>query len=419
MTTLAPQSCTRQRFSNGKTLPVRLLATAFFFATAFLTAAAAVPVTFLLPGKNLEAARVKLAGGDTALQPALEKLRREADKALKSKPESVMDKPRAAASGNKHDYFSYGPYWWPDLSKPDGLPYIRRDGEVNPDSKKGTDNYAFVRTGSAIKTLGLAYFFTGHEPYAAQTVLLARGWFLDAATKMNPHLDYAQAIPGINNGRGIGIIETRTIATISDSLALLGSSPAWTDGDRSAYRDWLKAYAHWLKTSANGIDEQDELNNHGTWYDVQAAYLALALGKNDEAKNILTTGLKLRLTAHVQPDGAQPRELVRTKSLEYSIFNLEALFSCAQLGDSAGVDWWKYSTTDGRNLRAALLYLASYADPARPWPKKDVVEADRARLLQLFASYLAHREDPVFQKALADHAPTDPVGEWRLLWAAP
>ena len=52
------------------------------------------------------------------------------DLSLSDGPWSVMDKQHVPPSGDKHDYMSLGPYWWPDPDKPDGLPYIRRDGEV-------------------------------------------------------------------------------------------------------------------------------------------------------------------------------------------------------------------------------------------------------------------------------------------------
>lgn len=362
--------------------------------------------------------RARLTRGDASLQPVLAQLRKDADAALKIKPPSVLDKPSIAASGDKRDYFSYGPYWWPDPTKPDGLPYIRRDGELNPASKKGTDDAAFDLVVDSVQTLGLAYFFTAHEPYAIQAARIARTWFLDPVTGMKPNLDHAQAIPGITKGRGIGIIESRDLGRVADALALLGDSTAWTAADRTAFTTWLEHYLHWLLTSANGIDEQDELNNHGTWYDVQAAHLALVLGKKEEARKILTTGLTFRLAAQIEPDGKQPRELLRTKSLDYSLFNLEALLLCAQLGGEIGVDWWNHTTTDGRSLQAALVYLAPYIDPEKTWPKKDLGDVDRTRLLPLFAHYLAHRDDPAIRAHYEKFAPsTAPTARWRLLWS--
>ena len=336
-------------FITAGTFRHLVLATFTLLHPAILSAGTASGV-YLLSPKNLEATRARLAKGDASLQPAFEKLKAEADKALKMKPLSVMDKPRPSISGDKHDYFSYGPYWWPDPTKPDGLPFIVHDGKVNPENRKGTDKVPFDRTCDAIETLGLAYFFTGHEPYASHAALLARTWFLDPATRMNPNLEHAQAIPGRSHGRGIGIIESRVLPRAVDGLALLDASPAWTTADQQAFATWLADFHHWLLTSDHGRKEQQERNNHGTWYDVQAGYLALALGHADEAKKRFTDGLSRRLATQIEPDGSQPHELNRTKPLGYSLFNLEAFLNCAQLAENVGVDWWHYATTDGRSL---------------------------------------------------------------------
>jgi len=383
------------------------------------TSPATGPKVLLWDASALRAARSSLSRGEPGLQPALVQLRAEAARALQLAPPSVMDKLLMAASGDKHDYFSFGPYWWPDPARPGGLPYIRRDGEVNPDSKKGTDDTAFGRMGEAVATLGLAYWFTGEEQYAQKAAALVRVWFLDPATRMNPNLEHAQAIPGVNDGRGIGIIESRHLTAICDALALLGDSPAWPAGDRAAFRQWLDTYYGWLTNSGHGRDEQGERNNHGSWYDVQASYLALALDRPAEARQILTDGLTRRLAHQVRPDGAQPLELARTKSLDYSLFNLEALFDCAALAEHVGLDWWRFTTPDGRSLRAALAYLAPYADPAKPWPKEDLHAADRSRLLPLFTRYLRHVDEPIFHTLLERFSTTeDRAGRWRLLLAS-
>lgn len=50
----------------------------------------------------------------TLYAPAVKTLLRDADKALRMTPPSVMDKTMTADSGDKHDYMSMGPYWrWP------------------------------------------------------------------------------------------------------------------------------------------------------------------------------------------------------------------------------------------------------------------------------------------------------------------
>ncbi len=380
----------------------------------------AAPRVYLWDAASLLETRAALGRGETSLQPALTKLRAEAERALKLRPPSVMDKSLRPASGDQHDYFSFGPYWWPDPTKANGLPYIRRDGDVNPTSRKNTDDTAFGHLSEAMQTLGLAYWFTTDERYAQKAAEMARVWFLIPATRMNPNLQHAQAIPGINDGRGIGIIESRHLTTIQDALALLGDSPAWTTADRAAMTAWIAEFYTWLTTSPHGLDEQGELNNHGTWYDMQAAHLALVLNRPAEAKKILATGLTRRLAYQISPTGAQPLELARTNSLNYSCFNLEALFSCAQLARHVGIDWHHYTSPDGRSLRAALTYLAPYVDPAKVWPKQDLLAADRSRLVPLLHVYLQQHTDPQLRELYTKFSATSPANaRWRLLAHAP
>jgi hypothetical protein len=132
------------------------------------------PRVLVLDGPALATARARAAAGDKEYADAVADLRRDADKALKAGPFSVVDKKETPPSGDKHDYRSVGPYWWADPSKPDGKPHIRRDGEVNADQK--------------------------------------------------------------------------------------------------ALEGWFREYLKWLRESKNGKEEEEKAgNNHGTWYDAQAA----------------------------------------------------------------------------------------------------------------------------------------------------
>ena len=388
---------------------------------AGLTAAGAAegPRTIALRADALLAAQAELARGDPRLAAPLAQLRAQADQLLRRNPASVLDKTHTAASGDQHDYFSFAPYWWPDPQKPDGLPYIRDDGKVNPAARKGTDRTAFGDTCTAVETLGLAFWFTGDERYAQKAATLTRTWFLDLATRMNPNLEHAQAIPGINHGRGIGIIESRGLLPLIDGLALLAGSPAWTARDAAAMTAWLAAYYGWLTTSKHGRDEAAAENNHGSWYDVQVVALALALGRTADAKKILAAAPAKRIARQIEPDGRQPLELERTKSLSYSLFNLEALLLLARFGENVGVDLWAFSTADGRSLRAALRYLAPFADPAKRWPKQDIEVADRVRLLPLLVEALRHGDDPQFRQPLLNFGRRAALAErWRL-WSPP
>ncbi len=333
---------------------------------------AAAPRVLTLRADALLSVRARLRHGDPELQRALEALVTQADSALHVGPISVMDKKRVPPSGDRHDYISLGPYWWPDPSKPGGLPYIRKDGLRNPEIQQDYDSPRLKRLTAAVNTLALAYYFTGNERYAQHASVLLRAWFLEPATRMNPNLEYGQGIPGITAGRGIGIIETHQLPRLLDDVALLQGSQSWTARDEQGMREWMSAFLKWLQTSKNGRDEFAARNNHGSWYDVQTAGLALFLGRTDEARRILETSKEHRIAVQVKADGSQPLELERTRSLHYSAFNLEALMQLAEIGRKVGVDLWHYEATSGGSIRKALDYLAPYTTAANRWPYQDI-----------------------------------------------
>jgi Alginate lyase len=331
--------------------------------------AAPTPAASLLvaDGQHLADVRTRLST-DASVKPALQALEEDANKALGLKPMSVMDKGVTPPSGDKHDYMSQAPYWWPDPAKPNGLPYIRRDGDRNPEINKITDRDNLGRVCNSIWTLGLAFYFTERDQYAAQAARLARAWFLDSATRMNPHLKFGQGIPGINDGRGIGIIETRDLVPMLDGIRLISGSPHWTAADEAGLQSWMRAYLSWLIDSPHGKDESRNGNNHETWYDVQVAGLALSTGQKALAASTLE-GSRNRIGRQFEPDGRQPRELERTRSWDYSEFNLRAFFDLADIGRRhANVDLWSHRTADGRSLRQGLDYMVQFASGSKKWP---------------------------------------------------
>lgn len=373
---------------------------------------------FCLDPVRLAQSKASVRRGDKSLQPALEKLRAEADDALKAGPFSVMDKPQTPPSGDKHDYMSLGPYWWPDPNKPDGLPYIRRDGRVNPETRTtDTDRPAFGQMADAVETLTLAWYFTEHRPYAEHAARLLRVWFLDEATAMNPNLEFSQAIPGRTLGRDIGIIDTARLTRIVDAIGLLESSDAWTQADRSGMRRWCTEYLKWLRTSKHGLGEEKQPNNHGTWYDAQVVSLSLFLGEAASARKILEQVMSRRIDKHIEPDGRQPRELARTKSLGYSTMNLDGLFRLATMGQKAGVDLWNYQSSDGRSLRKALDYLAPYADPEKKWLHEQIAEYSPAGLLALLRRGSIVYRDRKYEALIAKMPAAETVADrTNLLW---
>ena len=65
-----------------------------------------------------------------------------------------------------------------------------------------------VRLSLQVPALAAAWRITRDTRYADHAARHLRAWFVDAATRMNPHLLYSQAIHGRVTGRGVGVIDT-------------------------------------------------------------------------------------------------------------------------------------------------------------------------------------------------------------------
>ena len=347
------------------------------------------------------------APSDESVAKALKKLITDADKALAVTPPSVMQKSKVPPSGDKHDYMSIAPYYWPNPATKDGLPYVRKDGKVNPESREeaANDTLRARLVGTTVETLALGYYFTGEEKYAEHAAKVLRTWFLEPATKMTPHFRFAQAIPGVNDGRGTGILEARGLADAADAAILLVGSKHWSAADQQALLAWGVVYFEWLTTSKNGLDERAAKNNHGTWYDVQAAKWALVLGRKDQAKEICAEAASRRIGVQIQPDGKQPLELVRTASFSYSCFNLRALSALAGLGEHAGVDLWKHRSADGRSLVAALDFLVPYLGKnPKPWTMQQIHESNDDDVLPVLRAAALATADDRYESLLKEYS---------------
>ncbi|MFI5132601.1 MAG: alginate lyase family protein, partial [Chitinophagales bacterium] len=302
-------------------------------------AAAQSPRVFVMNAGRLMEIKTKIQRQDRAVIPLIDSLKKQADGLLTMKPVSVMDKLFVPVSGNKHDYMSQAPYFWYDSTKPNGLPYMRKDGQRNPEINKITDRTYLGRLDEACRVLSLAWYLTGEEKYAEKATTLLRTWFIDEATKMNPHLDYGQAVPGVNTGRGIGIIETVALISIADAAGILSLSASWKPEYHRALQQWYSQYLNWLLTSKNGTDEHKAKNNHGTWYYAQVIDFALFTGDKSKALELAKES-KARLDSQLTKEGQQPLELERTNALGYSTMNLRGWFTVATLAEKTGVDMW-------------------------------------------------------------------------------
>ncbi|UKD58351.1 alginate lyase family protein [Amycolatopsis sp. FU40] len=337
-----------------------------------------VPDPVVLDGLRLAGNKIGLMAGNPTLRTSLSNLLKQADDALTKGPWTVVDKERVPPSGDKHDYLSLAPYYWPSQPKtpenPQGCPYVDRDGQVNPEMKNVPDKAERLVAFNSIYQLSLAWYYTGKAEYAQRAALDLRTWFLDAATKMNPNLNFAQGIPCKTDGRGIGIIEfSYTFTQVLDAARILeAGAPGWTKADGKAFRGWSADFLTWLRTSKNGTDEAKATNNHGTFYDLLAAATASYVGRRDLAREIVRDSGKARIDHQIAADGGQPEESTRTRTYHYHTFNLVALTRLAQLGKHLGVDLWSYRNPQGGSIFAAVDHLLPAATGAAPWPLPDI-----------------------------------------------
>ena len=317
--------------------------------------------------KSLAEKRNSVRSKDPALMPAYEALLQDADKLLDYAPVSVMQKAALPPSGDKHDYMSIAPYFWPDSSKPNGLPYINRDGVVNPEVRQYTDKLNMPIVCENIYLLSLAYYFSNDEKYAKHASKLAEVWFLDPATRMNPNLNYGQAVKGVTPGRAEGLIDSRFFIWAIDGIRLLQTSKYWTPGNQTSLKQWFSSFLTWMQTSKIGQKEMNARNNHGVWYDAQALAMALFVDSVELANKIVRSAAN-RLDQQMDTTGLFPLELTRTTSLHYSVFILNAFTIVAQLSEQTQVNLWTMETPSGKSLKKAFQAIMPYITGEKIWP---------------------------------------------------
>ena len=381
-----------------------------------------IPQTVVLDGPRLALTRLLVRAGVPVLRRELATLRTRADAYLTQGPWSVTDKPQLPPSGDKHDYLSQAPYWWPTEPKtadnPWGCPYVQRDGVTNPDINLITDHAERGSMFEAVYTLTLAWYYTGAAAYAERAALDLRTWFVDPATRMNPNLNYTQFIPCLLSGRGIGIIDfSEQFTDVIDAAAILDTgAPSWTGADHAAMQSWYAPFLTWLRTSSNGASEAAQTNNHGSFFDQLEAALAVATGQPDLARAVVTGAEAKRLDVQLAGNGTQPLEITRTRSWHYSNFNLLALTRLAMIGRHVGVDLWHYTTPSGGGILKSVDCLIPAATGAAAWPYPELNFQPFAALDILHAAGDAGDRDA---RAAAAKTPQPPGGDLWLLVPAP
>jgi hypothetical protein len=335
---------------------------------------------------------------------------RAANQYLSEKPITITASTSARSAGGAQDFFSEGDYWWPDPNNPSG-PYIQRDGLSNPDNFTDHRRY-LMRLSVQVPALVAAWKMTKDLRYARHAARHLRAWFIDARTRMNPHLKYAQAIQGRATGRGTGIIDTIHLVEVARAIEVLEPARALSPAELKTIKQWFVDYLNWMTTHPYGIEERDTKNNHATCWVMQVAAFANLTGNRELLDYCRHRFKTVLLPNQMATNGSFPQELRRTKPYGYSLFNLEAMAGICQILSTAEDNLWRFELADGRGMRRAMEFMAPYIGDKKSWSHAPDVMYDKEWPMRqsslLFAGLAFHRVDFI---ALWKNLPADSTVE--------
>ncbi len=290
----------------------------------------------------------------------------------------VETKNEVAKKYGMHEYVSMGLYWWPNPDTADGLPWIRKDGVINPECIMY--NKDAIRRVSVVSYLScILYILTKKQKYYDLMKKHIHYFYLNEDTKMNPRMQYTAMRPGIDEGRGTGILEFTT--GMGPTLLLLKMIRDEVEDEEffSSFDNWIKDFYKWINTSDNGIDERNQDNNHGTMYDLLCLSICYYLDSSSDISDIKDR-LITRMDAQILEDGTMPQELERTRSLAYTMMNLKAHIDCQKIINHFG------QTIENNKLQTAIDFMMPYLLKEKEWP-----------YMQIEGTYIdAFRYYPVF-----------------------
>jgi hypothetical protein len=305
-------------------------------------------------------------------QDPVRRLRADADRRLLLGPWSVTSDRPKGVDLDPHEYYSEAPYYWPNPENPSG-PYLREDGHANP-TRIVANQTALNTMSDAVFSLGLGSFLLDNPAYGRRAAFLIHTWFIGPKTRMNPDLDYAQSIPGVNNGRGSGVVDGRSLIRAIQGMEFLEQTSFWDPKDQAAVHKWFEDYLHWLLTSRNALDEQRSGNQHASWWAAEVAAVASYLHEA-KAQDQAFSFYRDYLVRQIQPNGSLPHEEVRARSLRSTSLNLEAFSTICRIAQVRGKDnLWTIRTRGGASIAGALDYLLPYLDDPKKWARDQAAD---------------------------------------------
>ncbi len=327
-------------------------------------------------------------------QDAVRRLRVDADRRMTQGPWTVTASRPKNIELEVHDYYSEATYFWPDPDHPGG-PYIRQDGHANPGRFMDNKN-ALNAMSDAVFSLGSAAFLLDNTAYAQRAARVVNAWFVNSKTRMNPNLEYSQAIPGFNTGRAEGVLDGRVLIRAIQGMEFLAATGSWDPKDQAATRRWFEDYLHWLLHSKTAEDEKNSGNNHASWYVAQVAAVANYVGDSAAQQAAFAFYRDNIFNRQIAKNGSAPREELRTRSLSYSAFNLEAYSDVCRIAQVQGVDLWSLQAKNGATIATVIDYLAPYLSEPDKWHKEQIVDFEASGLYSLaFAGMGLKRPDYV------------------------
>jgi hypothetical protein len=314
------------------------------------------------------------AGFRLVAQPDRDRILRAAAEYVSQTPMTITAFPTKRSAGGLHDFYSQADYFWPNPADAGG-PYINRDGQSNPDNFD-EHRKVMVRLSIQMPALTAAWLLSGDRRFGERACDHLRAWFVTPATRMNPNLQFAQAVQGVSTGRSYGIIDSLHLVEVARAASLL--TPQMLSAEDSAeVKEWFSSYLDWLNTSDPGKTERDAKNNHAMCWALQAAEYARLVGDEAARRDVYRRYRDIFLPDQLAMDGSFPRELTRTKPYSYSIFNFDVMASLCQSLKGLTPDPPSFDLPDGRGLAKAAEFLYPYLKDKGAWKwAKDVEHFD-------------------------------------------
>jgi hypothetical protein len=109
-------------------------------------------------------------------------------------------------------------------------------------------------------------------------------------------------------------------------------------------------------------------NNHAVCWVMQVGAFARLTGNEEVLELCRTRFREVLLPDQMAADGSFPLEISRTKPYVYSLFNLDAFMTAAEILTDEKNNLYAFSTPDGKNLELGAEFLFPYVKDKSKWP---------------------------------------------------